>query len=85
MMETCENSSKDESETTSFTTTTAAATAATLPIQMIQSHLGLNSHQLQALLQQQQHLLAFHQVGTSGGNKSSSHISKRGRLLLWPI
>ena len=79
MMETCENSSKDESETTSFTTTTAAATAATLPIQMIQSHLGLNSHQLQALLQQQQHLLAFHQVGTS------SQISKRGRLLLWPI
>ena len=85
MMETCENSSKDESETTSFTTTTAAATATTLPIQMIQSHLGLNSHQLQALLQQQQHLLAFHQVGTSGGNKSSSQISKRGRLLLWPI
>ena len=64
MMETCENSSKDESETTSFTTTTTtAATATTLPIQMIQSHLGLNSHQLQALLQQQQHLLAFHQVG----------------------
>ena len=85
MMETCENSSKDESETTSFTTTTAAATATTLPIQMIQSHLGLNSHQLQALLQQQQHLLAFHQVGTNGGNKSGSQISKRGRLLLWPI
>jgi hypothetical protein len=33
-----------------------------LPLQMIQSHLGLNSHQLQALLQQQHHLLAYHQV-----------------------
>jgi hypothetical protein len=40
----------------------AAAAATALPIQMIQSHLGLNSHQLQALLQQQHHLLAYHQV-----------------------
>ena len=64
MMEPCEKASKDESEITSFGTAavTAASTASTLPIQMIQSHLGLNSHQLQALLQQQQHLLAYHQV-----------------------
>ena len=41
------------------------ASAAALPIQMIQSHLGLNSHQLQALLQQQHHLLAYHQVRPS--------------------
>jgi hypothetical protein len=39
-----------------------ASAATALPIQMIQSHLGLNSHQLQALLQQQHHLLAYHQV-----------------------
>ena len=38
------------------------AAPSALPLQMIQNHLGLSSHQLQALLQQQHSLLAFHQV-----------------------